>query len=219
MKLDKKGLAHLEERAAQGQSLSRAEMLALFDAARAGVEAPEPDALARELARALNLVAQEVRAWCDAVERDSSWDGWDSHYKGFKYDRHSGAGRAPLPSKLDVVAQVLAKARAADLVGLGATEPVAEALPPVTSVDDLVRSLGVVLKPFYEDCRNDHAEVEATAQKTLVEVARAVQKVLPQVDGWEFLASCGLLDSDIVDLVDANGMILDPEPYSSEPAP
>ena len=26
-----------------------------------------------------------VQAWCDAVDRDSSWDSWDHHYKGFAY--------------------------------------------------------------------------------------------------------------------------------------
>jgi len=27
----------------------------------------------------------DVQQWCDAVERDSSWDSWDHHYKSLKW--------------------------------------------------------------------------------------------------------------------------------------
>lgn len=34
-----------------------------------------------QLKIAINMLA----AWCVAVEHDSSWDGWDSHYKEASY--------------------------------------------------------------------------------------------------------------------------------------
>jgi len=27
-----------------------------------------------------------IKEWCDAVDKDSSWDGWDYHFKYWKYD-------------------------------------------------------------------------------------------------------------------------------------
>lgn len=31
------------------------------------------------------VLREAAQAWCDAVERDSSWDGWDHHYRAMKY--------------------------------------------------------------------------------------------------------------------------------------
>jgi len=205
MKLDKDTLTWLEERAAQGYALSRTEMLALFDAARTGIEPPAPDALTRELAETLNWVGRDVREWCEAVQRESSWDGWDSHFKAFAYDDRDG------PSGLVLIERVLSKARAANLVGAGATKPIAEPTTLVPTADDVVGSLATILKPFYQDCKNDDVEVEVTARRTLVEVARAVQQAAPAVHGWDFLEACGLQDSDIVDLVNADGTIKEPD--------
>lgn len=39
-----------------------------------------------ELEKALNAVAGTAEEWCQAVERDSSWDSWDHHYKNMKYE-------------------------------------------------------------------------------------------------------------------------------------
>lgn len=33
----------------------------------------------------LKDIIRDVEEWCDAVSEDSSWDGWDSHYKTMKY--------------------------------------------------------------------------------------------------------------------------------------
>jgi hypothetical protein len=49
------------------------------------------DARIRELEAALGWMIDGVQEWCDAVGRDSSWDGWDHHYKFFAYDDpHNG---------------------------------------------------------------------------------------------------------------------------------
>jgi hypothetical protein len=55
-------------------------------------------ALAREkaLREALEGVVHDVQEWCSAVERDSSWDGWDEHYKDFAYRGGLDAARAAL---------------------------------------------------------------------------------------------------------------------------
>ena len=49
----------------------------------------ERDAARAELADVkedlLSLV-EEVELWCEAVGRDSSWDGWDHHYKAIKWE-------------------------------------------------------------------------------------------------------------------------------------
>lgn len=45
----------------------------------------------------LKWVLADVREWCEAVSNDSSWDGWDEHYKSFFSDRKdqpSGLGKA-----------------------------------------------------------------------------------------------------------------------------
>lgn len=38
-----------------------------------------------ELVEALKRIVCEVEAWCQDVEKDSNWDGWDEHYKCFHY--------------------------------------------------------------------------------------------------------------------------------------
>ena len=45
-----------------------------------------------ELEAALGWMIDGVQEWCDAVGRDSSWDGWDHHYKFFAYDDHHNGG-------------------------------------------------------------------------------------------------------------------------------
>jgi len=43
----------------------------------------------RKLAMAketLTSIIDDVQLWCDAIDRDSSWDGWDDHFKSMKWD-------------------------------------------------------------------------------------------------------------------------------------
>lgn len=37
------------------------------------------------LRAALGVMIRDVDEWCDAVDRDASWDGWDHHFKHIKY--------------------------------------------------------------------------------------------------------------------------------------
>lgn len=39
-----------------------------------------------ELLKAFTQLVNEVQAWCDAVDNDASWDGWDSHFKDIKWE-------------------------------------------------------------------------------------------------------------------------------------
>ncbi len=43
------------------------------------------------LSAALESLLRACEGWCDAVERDSSWDGWDHHYKAMKYGSNGAA--------------------------------------------------------------------------------------------------------------------------------
>jgi hypothetical protein len=38
-----------------------------------------------QLKKDLSILANFVQNWCDAIARDSTWDGWDSYYKSAKY--------------------------------------------------------------------------------------------------------------------------------------
>lgn len=58
-----------------------------------------------ELLAALEGLVSDCEKWCAAVERDSSWDGWDSHYKAMKY------GRRGEPSGLGLAREALLKAK------------------------------------------------------------------------------------------------------------
>jgi len=44
------------------------------------------EATVRELREALTTMRDAVQQWCDAVDRDSSWDGWDHHFKAVKWE-------------------------------------------------------------------------------------------------------------------------------------
>ncbi|MFA7308382.1 MAG: hypothetical protein WC026_17125 [Hyphomicrobium sp.] len=44
------------------------------------------EAIVRELREALTTMRDAVQQWCDAVDRDSSWDGWDHHFKAVKWE-------------------------------------------------------------------------------------------------------------------------------------
>lgn len=46
----------------------------------------------------LEWVLNDVQEWCDAVAKDSSWDGWDYHYKSFAYGGIAEARQALHPS-------------------------------------------------------------------------------------------------------------------------
>jgi hypothetical protein len=35
--------------------------------------------------RASENVVDRANEWCDAVDRDASWDGWDHHFKEMRY--------------------------------------------------------------------------------------------------------------------------------------
>ena len=42
------------------------------------------------LREALTVMVRDVEEWCEAVNADSSWDGWDHHYKHFAYGTGGG---------------------------------------------------------------------------------------------------------------------------------
>lgn len=50
------------------------------------------------LRETLTWVLDDIQNWCKAVDRDSSWDGWDHHYKAFAYGGLEKA-RAALDAK------------------------------------------------------------------------------------------------------------------------
>lgn len=50
------------------------------------------------LRAALERIAEAAQKWCDAVDRDPSWDGWDHHFKAMKYKLLPGI-RAALEAK------------------------------------------------------------------------------------------------------------------------
>lgn len=50
------------------------------------------------LEAALRGLIHDTQEWCDAVDADSSWDGWDHHYKALAYgglDEYRAALAAP----------------------------------------------------------------------------------------------------------------------------
>ena len=62
------------------------------------------------LQNTLEWVLRDVRAWCEAVEEDSSWDGWDYHYKSFMNRNWDGSG-FNFPSNLEQAESVLESTR------------------------------------------------------------------------------------------------------------
>lgn len=54
----------------------------------------------------LGWVLRDVRAWCMAVEKDSSWDGWDHHYKAFMNRTWDGQ-KFTGPSALEQAEEIL----------------------------------------------------------------------------------------------------------------
>lgn len=58
------------------------------DAERQEDEAGFVERLQKEnerLRATLTWVLNDIEQWCQAVEEDASWDGWDEHYKSFRY--------------------------------------------------------------------------------------------------------------------------------------
>jgi hypothetical protein len=61
---------------------------------QAGAQVPSRDALSLE--DALQGLIHDVQEWCEAVEGDSSWDGWDDHYKALYWNGGLDTYRAAL---------------------------------------------------------------------------------------------------------------------------
>ncbi len=40
----------------------------------------------KELEASLTNIRDAAKQWCDAVDRESSWDGWDHHFKAMKWE-------------------------------------------------------------------------------------------------------------------------------------
>lgn len=53
--------------------------------AKLRVEIDKRNEALEKAAKEFGNLIHDVQEWCDAVERDSSWDGWDDHYKGLSY--------------------------------------------------------------------------------------------------------------------------------------
>lgn len=50
------------------------------------VKLREANAQIVALRGALELATTSIQEWCNAVDEDASWDGWDSHFKDCKWD-------------------------------------------------------------------------------------------------------------------------------------
>ena len=68
------------------------------------MSAPDTTTLLAQLDAAITLLAE----WSMAVERESSWDGWDSHYKNAHYNP------GPLRALIDTKIAALSAKRDAD---------------------------------------------------------------------------------------------------------
>ena len=51
------------------------------DAVRQRARATAAEAALADARTALESIIRDLQEWVDAVEQDSSWDGWDQHYK------------------------------------------------------------------------------------------------------------------------------------------
>jgi hypothetical protein len=68
--------------------------LASMNEAALRAASQDADAARGEIVEALTNLIDDVQQWCDAVAKDSSWDGWDHHYKGLAYDGLAAYRRA-----------------------------------------------------------------------------------------------------------------------------
>lgn len=81
----------IDARMSEGQKLHLADavdgVMRLYEHLEA-LSTPKPPAGTelRERAAAVEALILEVEKWCVAITQDSSWDGWDSHYKRVKFD-------------------------------------------------------------------------------------------------------------------------------------
>jgi len=69
-------------RACAGNHCGKVDHMLAQDIERDLVESQEREVVLR---KALNRAINGLQEWCDDVDQDASWDGWDNNFKQWKY--------------------------------------------------------------------------------------------------------------------------------------